>query len=123
MREARPTLASASSMRLALGGVEAAVAQRHVDVVEQRQVGDQVEALEDEAQLFIAQARAGVVVHAFDVDAVEDVLAVGEFFQQAGDVEEAGLAGAGRAGDGDEFACLTSISKPRSACVSIMWVR
>ena len=39
----------------ALGGVEAAVAQRHVDVVEQVEVGDQVEALEDEADLLVAQ--------------------------------------------------------------------
>jgi hypothetical protein len=29
-----------------------------------------------------------------------------EFLQQAGDVQEAGLAGAGRAGHGDEFAFL-----------------
>ena len=91
---------------LALGRVEAAVAQRHVDVVEQVQVGDQVEALEDEAELFVAQARARVVVHALDVDAVEHVLAVGEFLEQAGDVQEGGLARAGRAGDGDELALL-----------------
>ena len=90
----------------ALGGRHAAVAQRHVDVVEQVQVGDQVEALEDEADLAVAQARAGVVAEVADVFAVEQVGAAGEGFQQAGDVEEGGLARAGRPGDGDELAFL-----------------
>jgi hypothetical protein len=91
---------------LALGGVEAAVAQRHVHVVEQVQVGDQVEALEDEAELFVAQLAARVVVQALDVHAVEHVLAAAESLQQAGDVEEGGLARARGAGDRDELALL-----------------
>src|SRR5690606_16338298 len=83
-----------------------AVAQRHVDVVEQVQVGNQVEALEDETELLVAQFRAGVVVQAAHVHPVQPVLAAGEFLEQAGDVQEGGLARAGGAGDRDELAFL-----------------
>jgi hypothetical protein len=77
---------------LALGRRVAAIAQGHVDVVEKIEVRDQVEPLEDEADLFVAQFRARVVVHAAHRHAVQQVVAAGEFFQQAGDVEEGGLA-------------------------------
>ena len=40
---------------VALRGLHAAVAQRHVDVVVDVEVGHQVEALEDEADLLVAQ--------------------------------------------------------------------
>ena len=76
MREAQADAAErVLDAPLALGRVEAAVAQRHVDVVEQVEVGDEVEALEDEADLLVAQARARVVVEAAHIDAVEQVLA------------------------------------------------
>src|SRR3546814_14909462 len=52
----------------------AAVTQRHVAVVEQVQVRDQVEALEDEADLLVAQLAAMVVRQALDVFAVEGEL-------------------------------------------------
>src|SRR3546814_4337326 len=80
--------------------------QRHVAVVEQVEVRDQVEALEDEADLLVAQFAALVVRQALDVLAVERELAAGERLQQAGDVEEGGLARARRPGDGDELALL-----------------
>ena len=51
------------------------VAQRHVDVVEDVEVGDQVEALEDEADLLVADARHLAVRQAADVLAVERVRA------------------------------------------------
>ncbi|MCY1444794.1 hypothetical protein D9M71_612800 [compost metagenome] len=89
---------------LALAGRHAAVAQRHVDVVEQVQVGDQVEALEDETDLLVAQAAAGVVAQLAHVLPIEHVGAAGEGFQQAGDIEEGGLARAGRAADRDVVA-------------------
>ena len=108
---------------LALGRVEAAVAQRHVDVVEEVQIGNQVEALEDEAELLVAQARALVVVHAAHVDVVEPVFAAGELLEQARDVEEGRLARTRRTGDGDELALADGIEKSRSACVSIRCVR
>src|SRR3546814_9892903 len=78
----------------------------HVAVVEQVQVRDQVEALEDEADLLVAQLAALVVRQALDVLAVEREFAAGEGLQQPGDVEEGGLAGTGRTCDGDEFAFL-----------------
>ena len=63
MRDARPdALERVLDALLALGAREAAIAQRHVDVVEQVEVGDQVEALEDEADLLVAQLRARLVV-------------------------------------------------------------
>ncbi|MNI63389.1 hypothetical protein D3C73_1187550 [compost metagenome] len=90
----------------ALAGAHLAVAQRHVHVVEQVEVRNQVEALEDEADLLVAQAAARIIAELADVLAVQHVGAAGEGFQQAGDVEEGGLAGAGRTGDGDELAFL-----------------
>src|SRR6185312_6003443 len=47
---------------LALGPLHAAITQRHFDVVEDVEVGNQVEGLEDEADLLVADLRAGVVV-------------------------------------------------------------
>src|SRR3546814_18628372 len=70
------------------------------------EVRDQVEAREDEADLLVAQFAALVVRQALDVLAVERELAAGERLQQAGDVEEGGLARARRPGDGDALALL-----------------
>ncbi|KAG1261734.1 hypothetical protein G6F66_014342 [Rhizopus arrhizus] len=55
--------------------------------------------LEDEADLLVAQAAAGIVAQRAHVLPVQHVGAAGEGFQQAGDVEEGGLAGAGLAHD------------------------
>jgi hypothetical protein len=90
----------------AFGRRQAAIAQRHLDVVDDVEVGDQVEGLEDEADLLVAQARALVVAQAAHVHAVKPILATGEGFEQAGDREEGGLARAGWAGDGDKLARL-----------------
>ena len=58
-----PTRSSAASTRLpALGRLHAAVGERQLDVLEHRQVADQVEALEDEADLAVAvRARSAAV--------------------------------------------------------------
>ena len=89
---------------LALGAVEAAIAQRNVDVVGDVQIGNQIEALEDETDLLVAQLRTRVVVHAFHVDAIEEEFAAGEFLEQSGDVEECGLARTRRPRHRHEFA-------------------
>jgi hypothetical protein len=72
VRCAIATRSSASFTRsLALGGRHAAVDQRQLDVLEHRQVADQVEALEDEADLAVAHARAlggGEVGHRLAVE-------------------------------------------------------
>ena len=91
---------------VAFRGLHAAVAQRHVDVVVDVEVGHQVEALEDEADLLVAQVRARVVGEAVTSDAVELVAAGVEGLEQARDVEERGLARARGPGDRDELAGL-----------------
>ena len=88
---------------LALGGSESAIAQRHVNVVEKVEVRNQVEALEDESDLFVAQFRSGIVIQAAHVDTVQPVLATGELLKQTGDVEKGRLAGTGWSGHRDEF--------------------
>ena len=89
---------------LALARREAAVAQRHVDVVEHVEVGDQVEALEDEADLLVAQRERCVVRQPAHVLAVEPVLPPSNVSSRPGDVQERGLARARRPGDRDELA-------------------
>ena len=91
---------------MALAAAQLAVAQRDVDVVVQIEIGDQVEALEDEADLLVAQPRARAVVELLDLDAIELVLTAGQLLEQARDVEERRLAGAGWPGHRDELALL-----------------
>src|SRR5712691_915562 len=97
-------LEGARDPRPALGARQAAVAQGHVDVVEGIQIGDEVEALEDEPDLSVPDAGHLVVAEAAHVLAIEDVGAALEGVEQAGDVEEGGLARAGGAHDGHELA-------------------
>ena len=66
---------------LALGGLEAAIAQRYIDVVEDVEVGNQVEALEHKPDLFVAQARAGIVAQTRHILTVECVAAAVEGLQ------------------------------------------
>jgi hypothetical protein len=87
-----------------LAARQLAIAQRDVDVVEQIEIRNQVEALKHETDLFVAQMRTRLVVELLDVDAVEHVAATGQLFEQAGDVEERRFAGARRPGDRDELA-------------------
>ena len=89
-----------------LAGGPAPVAQRHLDIVRQVQVRDQVEALEDEADLRVADPRTAIVVQRADVFAVEQVSPAAGRFQQSRDIEEGRLAGAGWPGHGDELALL-----------------
>ena len=56
---------------LALARVHAAIPQGHIDVVEQVEVRNQIEALKNEADLLIANARTRVVRQPADVFAVE----------------------------------------------------
>ena len=74
-----------------LGGV-ARVDQGHLDVVERRRTRNQVEALEDEADPPVADQRQLVVVQVGDVDAVEDVGALGGLVEAADQVHQRRLA-------------------------------
>ncbi len=89
---------------LALGGGHAPVRQRQLDVLVDRQVADQVEALEDEAHLPVADAgplRGGEVRHRL---AAQPVFAFGGRIEQAEDRHQGRFAAAGRPGDGDVLA-------------------
>src|SRR5207253_2967671 len=77
---------------------------RNVDVVEDVEVGDEVERLKDEADRAIADLRHLLVGQPADVLAVEDVRAAVERVEQSGHVQERGLPRAGGTGDGDELA-------------------
>jgi hypothetical protein len=89
-----------------LGGLETAVAQGHVHVVGHVQVRYQVEALEDEADALVADARAVVVVQVAHVLPIQGVAPAVEGLQQARDVEEGRLARAGGAHDRHELTFL-----------------
>ncbi len=88
---------------LALLRRQAPVAQRHVHVVEHVEIGNQIEALEDEPDLLIADARHLAVRKPADVLVVEVILPLLEAVEETRDVEERGLARARRTGDGDEL--------------------
>ncbi len=87
-----------------LGAVEAAVAQRNLDIVLHVQVRNQVERLKDEADLLVAQSRALIVIQAAHVGAVQLILAAAEFLEQSRNGEKRGLAGSRGSGHGDELA-------------------
>ena len=107
-RSARPTAASAASARARRSRrPDAHVGERQLDVRERRGARDQVEALEDEADLAAAHARerraSSSVAH---VDAVEPVPAARRHVEAADDVHQRRLARARRAHDRDEVAAL-----------------
>src|SRR5216684_2745453 len=81
----------------------AAVAQRNVDVVEEVEIGDQVEALKDEADFLIADVRHLAVGEPADVFVVELVDAAVEDVEESGHVEKGGLARSRGAHDGHEL--------------------
>ena len=106
-RFARSTRFSASRARWrrSLAG-DAAVDHRQLDILHHVQLGQQVEELEHEPDLPVADGgklpRRGVLDH----HAVELDRAFGGRIQAAQDVHQRGLAAAGRADDRDELALL-----------------
>ena len=91
---------------LALGRLHAAIGERQLDVLVDGQVADQVEALEDEPDLAVADARPLGERQVGDRLAVEHVVAVGRRVEQAENRQQRGLAAARRPGDGDVLAAL-----------------
>ena len=77
---------------------------REHDVFERGEIGDQVELLEDEADLVGAEAVELGGGHGVDFFAVDGELAGGGRVEAAEQVDERRFAGAGGAGDGDPFA-------------------
>jgi len=80
---------------------DALVEQGDLDVLGDGELGDQVERLEDEADLLPADARELIVVEALDGAPVELVSPCGRAVEAAEDVHERRLAGAGRTHDRD----------------------
>jgi hypothetical protein len=88
----------------ALGRLHAAIDQRQLDVLEHGEVANQVEALEDEPDLAVADARALRQREVRDLVAVQHVRAFGRRVQQSEDRQQRRLAAARWAGNGDVFA-------------------
>src|SRR2546428_3371813 len=84
-----------------VGRLHAAVGQRQLDVLEHRQITDQVERLEDEPDLEIADAGPVREGQVGDLLAVKPVLPVGGGVEEAEKRQERRLAAAGRPGDRD----------------------
>ena len=78
--------------------------QRQADVFEARQGRQQVEELEDEADLVAPHARQLIVGQAGERFAVDADLAGGRAVEAADQIEQRRLAGAGRADDRDHLA-------------------
>ena len=76
---------------------------RQQDVFQRRQRRDQVEELEDEADLLVANFGELVFAHARDVDAVDLDFAMRRAVQPADQTEQGAFAAAGRSDDADDF--------------------
>ena len=101
---------SASMARLCRSAVfsllAAVVEQRQLDVLERRRARQQVEALEDEADLRVAEIASSSFDMPRDVLAVEEVVPARRPIEAAEDVHERRLAGARRARHRHELAGL-----------------
>ncbi len=78
--------------RPALPVAHAAIDQRQLDILDRRGAGEQVEALEHEAEIMPAQQRALLAVEPPDLDAVEKVAAARRLIEAADDVHGRRLA-------------------------------
>ena len=85
---------------LPFGGPHAAVGEWQLDVLVDREIADQIEALEDEADLAVPHVRPLSHRQVLDASSVEQVLAAGRRIEQADDRQQRGLAAARRSGDG-----------------------
>ena len=88
----------------ALRASQPGIRERELHVDERAGACDEVEALEDEADLAVAQVGEIVLVHFADIDAVDQIAPAGRDVQAAEDVHQRALAAAGAAHDRDEVA-------------------
>ncbi len=89
---------------VAVLGVFTAIEQRQLDVLLRRSPGEQIETLENEAEVVAAQERALVARELVDAHIPEDVGAGGRRVEAAEDVECRRFARTARSHDGHEFA-------------------
>ena len=73
-------------------------------ILQRRCAGQQIEALENETQLAIAEIRQGVARKGSDVDTVDEALALRGAIQATDGVHQRALAGTRRPHDGDKLA-------------------
>ncbi len=97
-RSAMPTVASSWSRQAGID-VVAGDADRKLDVLGGVEDGDEVEELEDEAELLAAQLRQALVVERRHLDAVDPGLAAGRLVEAGEQVHQRRLAGSGGADD------------------------
>ena len=100
-RRARPFDAHGAALRPRGGVVE-----RQADILEGAGAGQEVEALEYEAEAFAADAGEVRLAQRRDIDALQEVMAAGRLVEAAENIHERRFARARRAHDGDELAGL-----------------
>ena len=93
----------------------AAVRQRQLDVLVHREIANQVECLENEPDLAIADARPLLHLEAAHRLAIEDILPVGGRVEQAQYGQQRRLAAARRTGNRNIFALLDVHVNPRQS--------
>jgi len=81
--------------------------------------GEQVEALENETDLLVADVGELVAVELGNIDPVEQIAAARRTVEAAEQVHERGLAGAARSHERHEFAAVDLDRDPRTACTGI----
>ena len=91
---------------LALGRADVQVAQRKLDILIDIEFVDEVEALEHETDDPFTKLGALLLFEVRYFSAEKFIGTAGGIVQQAQDVQQRGLAAAGRAHDGDELAVL-----------------
>ena len=91
---------------LALGRRHPAIGERKLDVLVHRQIADQIERLENESDLAIADARALGELQVLHRLGVQHVGAVGGRIEQAQNRQQRGFPAARRPGDGQILALL-----------------
>src|SRR5271165_3222271 len=91
---------------LALRAAHAAIGQGQLDVLIHGEVADEVERLEDEADLAVANAGALREFEALHFLAVQNVSAVGRRIEETENSKQRRFAAARRSGNGDVFSPL-----------------
>ncbi len=90
--------------RAPIRGRHIVIKQRQLDILAHRQLVDQVEALEDEADVALAEVGELGLVQFGDFGAVEQIRSVGRAIQHADHVQQGRFAAARRPHDRHEFA-------------------
>ena len=99
-------LQDGSNHFLALGWLHTEVGEREFDILEDVQFVYQVEALEDEADIALANLRALLFFEVANFFVAQVIVALGGVVEQAQNIQERGFTATRGAHDGDELAIL-----------------